>query len=248
MINFEKPEPTVSVFLFLFNIFMNIYLLAGLGFDKRTFQRLKLDDRFELHHLDWIDPANANEPIEAYAARMLEQQILPEHRTADIVFIGHSFGGVMCQELAQLVEKPRLIITISSIRSHSEKPFMMRWFYWMPVFWLVSKYLTWITMPLWAWMYGFISAESRRLLWYMVRRFSRQYLSWAARTISKWRPKKAIEGLRIVSIHGSRDLMFPAHLQAAPKRILKGGNHFMVYHRADEVSALINEELKALGD
>ncbi len=225
---------------------MNIYLLAGLGFDKRTFQHLRLDDRFELHHLDWIDPASSNETIEAYAARMLEQQILPEHRTTDIVFIGHSFGGVMCQELAQLVEKPRLIITISSIRSQSEKPFLMRWFYWMPVFWLVSKFLTWITIPSWAWMYGFITVESRRLLWQMIRRFSNRYLNWATRNISKWKPKKQLEGLLIVSIHGSRDLMFPAHLQTEPKKILKGGNHFMVYHRADEVSALINEELGLL--
>ena len=225
---------------------MKIYLLAGLGFDKRTFQHLKLDERFELHQLDWINPAHANEPIEAYAARMLQEQILPEHRNDDLVFIGHSFGGVMCQELARLVEKPRLVITLSSIRSHSEKPFMMRWFYWMPVFWLVSKYLTWLTLPFWGWMYGFITTKSRRLLWQMVRRFSYAYLNWATKTISHWRPKKAIDGLRIVSIHGSSDLMFPAHLQAEPKRILKGGNHFMVYHRAAEVSAMINEELKAL--
>jgi len=225
---------------------MKIYLLAGLGFDKRTFQHLKLDEGFELHQLDWINPAHANEPIEAYAARMFQEQILPEHRNDDLVFIGHSFGGVMCQELARLVEKPRLVITLSSIRSHSEKPFMMRWFYWMPVFWLVSKYLTWLTLPFWGWMYGFITTESRRLLWQMVRRFSYAYLNWATKTISYWRPKKAIDGLRIVSIHGSRDLMFPAHLQAEPKRILKGGNHFMVYHRAAEVSAMINEELKAL--
>jgi pimeloyl-ACP methyl ester carboxylesterase len=225
---------------------MKIYLLAGLGFDKRTFQQLKLDERFEIYHLDWIDPAYANEPIEDYASRMLQEQILPEHRNDEIVFIGHSFGGVMCQELARHIEKPRLIITLSSIRSHREKPFLMRWFYWMPVFWLVSKYLTWLTLPFWGWMYGFITTESRRLLWQMVRRFSYAYLNWAAKTISKWRPKKAIDGLRTVSIHGSRDLMFPAHLQAEPKRILKGGNHFMVYHRAAEVSAMINEELKSL--
>jgi pimeloyl-ACP methyl ester carboxylesterase len=225
---------------------MIIYMLAGLGFDKRTFQHLNLDKNFEIHHLDWIEPAFANEPIEAYAARMLDQQILPEHRSAEIIFIGHSFGGVMCQELARLVEKPSLVIIISSIRSHSEKPFLMRWFYWMPVFWLLSSFLTWLTVPLWGWLFGYLSVESRRLLCKMVSRFSSRYLSWAARSISKWKPKKAIEGLRVLSLHGSIDLMFPAHLQAQPKKILKGGNHFMVYHRAGELSALINEELNAL--
>jgi hypothetical protein len=118
----------------------------------------------------------------------------------------------------------------------------------MPVFWLVSKYLTWLTLPFWGWMFGFITTESRRLVWKMASSFSDRYLVWGARTISKWRPKKAIEGLRLVSIHGSRDLMFPAHLQGEPKRILKGGNHFMVYHRAEEVSTMINETLKSLVD
>jgi len=225
---------------------MIIYMLAGLGFDKRAFQRLKLDEDFEIHHLDWIDPAYANEPIEAYAARMLEQQILPEHRKEEIIFIGHSFGGVMCQELAALVQKPRLVICLSSIRSHREKPFLLRWFYWVPVFWLLSKIVTWLTVPFWGWLYGFITFESRRLLWQMVKRFSNSYLSWGAMTIAKWKPKKSNEGLRVLSIHGSRDLMFPAYLKAQPKKILKGGNHFMVYHRADDVSAIINEELRSI--
>ena len=225
---------------------MNLYILAGLGFDKRTFKHLKLDERFEIHYLDWIDPVNANEPIEDYAARMLKEQILPEHRSSDIVLIGHSFGGVICQELARLLEKPKLVITISSIRSHSEKPFLMRWFYWLPVFWVLSRFTTWLTVPIWGWFYGYVTVESRRLLYQMVSRFSYLYLGWAARTISKWKAKEPIDELRVLSIHGSRDLMFPAHLQAEPKRILKGGNHFMVYHRAAEVSAIINEELKSL--
>jgi pimeloyl-ACP methyl ester carboxylesterase len=226
---------------------MIVYMLAGLGFDSRTFQNLKLDERVEVNHLDWIDPAGPFESIESYAARMLEQ-IAPEHRKEELVFIGHSFGAVMSQELARLVEKPRLVIVISSIKSHLEKPFLMKLFFWMPIFWLVSKFLTWLTMPFWAFLFGFKNRESRKLLWQMVKRFSNRYYRWATRTVSWWRPKKPIEGLKIVSIHGSRDLMFPAYLLTEPKKIVKGGNHFMPYHEAEQVSELINEELRELLD
>ncbi len=219
-------------------------MLAGLGFDKRTFELLKLNDKAEIHYLDWIDPLEPHEKIESYARRMFESQVLTEHRDKKLVFIGHSFGGVMSQELARFAPRTQLVIALSSIKSHSEKPFLMRWFYWVPIFWLLSKFLTWLTVPFWGWLYGYKTRESRQLLCKMVNRFSNRYNQWAARTISRWRPKQPIEGLRIVSIHGSRDLMFPAQLVSKPKKILKGGNHFMVYHNANEVSRLINEELQ----
>jgi pimeloyl-ACP methyl ester carboxylesterase len=222
---------------------MIVYMLAGLGFDKRTFQHLKLDERAEIYHLDWIDPTGPFEPIESYAARMLEQQIAPEHRDKALIFIGHSFGGVMSQELARLVKNPKLVIALSSIKSHGEKPFLMRWFYWIPIFWILSKFLTWLTVSIWGWFYGYKTRESRRLLWQMVSRFSNRYHRWAARTISHWRPKEPITGLKILSIHGSSDLMFPAHLLSEPKKILKGGNHFMAYHEPEPVSEMINEVL-----
>ena len=65
-----------------------IYLLGGLGADKKVFNFLDLRD-YKLIHIGWNEPM-MNEPIESYARRLLEQ--IP---AAKPTLIGVSFGGMM---------------------------------------------------------------------------------------------------------------------------------------------------------
>jgi hypothetical protein len=46
-----------------------IYLLSGLGADKRVFEFLDLSD-FKVNHVDWVEPMD-KESIESYAQRLL---------------------------------------------------------------------------------------------------------------------------------------------------------------------------------
>jgi pimeloyl-ACP methyl ester carboxylesterase len=224
---------------------LTIYLLAGLGFDKRAFQNLQIADAV-ISHLDWMEPL-PYEKIEAYAARMIETQIAAEHRAQEIIFIGHSFGGVLSQEMALQLPKTKLVILISSIKSHREKPFWMRYFYWLPVYWLIAKWMIRLTAPIWSPWYGYKTKTARKLLVDMAMRFSNRYHRWATRTIAWWRAKSKAEleskTLRVVSIHGTKDLMFPFKNIAPIKYPVEGGNHFMCYHEATEVSKLIKQEL-----
>lgn len=222
---------------------MIIYMLAGLAFDQRSFQNLQISPDAEIFHLDWIDPL-PKEKIADYAGRIIETQIAPEHREREIIFIGHSFGGVLSQEMALQLPKTRLVILISSIKSHSEKPVWMRLLFWLPVYWMIVKSLIRLTAPIWSAWYGYTTPTSRRLLIDMTMRFSNRYHRWATRTISWWRAKPKPEPLRIVSIHGTRDRMFPFRNVTQPKHVVKGGNHFMVYHNAEEVSQLVALELE----
>ncbi|MCW5912299.1 MAG: hypothetical protein KIT62_14610 [Cyclobacteriaceae bacterium] len=50
---------------------MKIYLLSGLGADRRIFDSLDLS-AFDVQHIEWIRPT-INETIESYAARLLSQ-------------------------------------------------------------------------------------------------------------------------------------------------------------------------------
>lgn len=216
-------------------------MLAGLGFDQRAFQNLKITDA-EVYQLDWMDPL-PYEKIEAYAARMIETQITAEHRAKEIVFIGHSFGGVLSQEMALQLPKTKLVLLISSIKSHSEKPFWMRFFYWLPIYWLIAKWIIRLTAPIWSPWYGYKTKTARKLLVEMAMRFSNRYHRWATRTIAWWQAKPRAKTLRIVSIHGTKDLMFPFKNISPIKHPVEGGNHFMCYHEAAEVSQLIQVEL-----
>ena len=221
-------------------------MLAGLGFDKRSFQNLTFPEGAEIHHLDWIDPLHHFESVPGYAKRMLELQVLPEHRNKEIIFIGHSFGGVLLQEIALLLEKPKIVLLISSIKSHAEKPVWMRLLYWFPVYWLHSKFFIKITYLIWSPWYGFKTADSRKLFWEMVSRFSNKYHRWATRAISFWRPQKKSKNYAVMCIHGTKDLMFPFKNIVEPKEVIQGGNHFMVYHEAAEISIIIEKYISGI--
>jgi hypothetical protein len=62
-----------------------VYILSGLGADKRVFDFLKLDD-VELIHMEWIRP-EMSESIEAYVKRICKQIV-----TDKPTLIGVSFG------------------------------------------------------------------------------------------------------------------------------------------------------------
>jgi pimeloyl-ACP methyl ester carboxylesterase len=225
---------------------MIVYLMAGLGFDKRSFQNLTFPEDTEVFHLDWIDPKHHFEPLSQYAERIFELQVSAEHKKNEIILIGHSFGGVLMQEIAQFSKNIRLVILVSSIKSHKEKPLWMRLLYRFPVYWLLSKFLIRISYPIWSPWYGFKSKVSRKLLWDMVSRFSNKYHRWATRTISYWRPQKGIRNYQLLRIHGTKDFMFPLKNITEAVEKIKGGNHFMVFHEADAVSAVIKKIINTM--
>jgi surfactin synthase thioesterase subunit len=73
-----------------------IYLISGLGADRRVFKKLVFPTDFELIYLDWITPEPA-ESLEAYAARLA----LNIDTSAPFYLIGLSFGGMLATEIAK---------------------------------------------------------------------------------------------------------------------------------------------------
>ena len=52
-----------------------VYLLAGLGFDRRIFDNLKLDN-IDHHFLEWIEP-HSDESFEQYVYRLKDLLAIP---------------------------------------------------------------------------------------------------------------------------------------------------------------------------
>src|SRR5690606_32243200 len=95
-----------------------IYLLSGLGADKRVFDFVDFSG-FNVNHVDWITPTD-NESIESYANRLLGQ--IKTHRPT---LIGVSFGGIMTVEIAKKIETEKIIL-ISSAKTRFDIPFYFR--------------------------------------------------------------------------------------------------------------------------
>jgi pimeloyl-ACP methyl ester carboxylesterase len=96
-----------------------IYIISGLGADRRAFSKLVFPPEISVIHLDWIPPA-ANESLINYARRLGERI----DQTAPYYLIGLSFGGMLATEITRIMN-PIHTFLISSIATYKELP----WYY-----------------------------------------------------------------------------------------------------------------------
>jgi pimeloyl-ACP methyl ester carboxylesterase len=218
---------------------MKIYFIPGLGFDSRIFQNLKLVG-IDVEYIDWIDPISSNENISDYAAR-LSINIKPQ--SEGTVLIGHSLGGVLSQEIAQ-IKKIDKIILISSIKSRKELPFHLKIVAPLRLHHLFIKKICIKTVKYWGKKHGYESNSEQDLFKSMVAKNTNKYLQWALKTLSKWQSPNLPKETTIFQIHGSDDKMFPLKLIDKPNVVIENGSHVMLLKPYREINEIILEEIK----
>ena len=207
-----------------------LYLLSGLGADKRVFDFLDLHG-FKLIHIDWIKPLE-DEKIESYAHRLLLQI-----KTSRPTMIGVSFGGIIAIEIAKQIEINKLIL-ISSVKTKADIPFRYRLAgnLWM------NKL---IPAPLYRkanfvvyWLFGIRKKTEKELLKTIMDDADNDFVDWATNEIVTWENEKQVPNM--VTIHGTADRIFP--FKEADHKVEHGG-HLMVVSKADEVSRILRSIL-----
>lgn len=207
-----------------------LYLLSGLGADKRVFDFLDLHG-FKLIHIDWIKPLE-DEKIESYAHRLLLQI-----KTSRPTMIGVSFGGIIAIEIAKQIEINKLIL-ISSVKTKADIPFRYRLAgnLWM------NKL---IPAPLYRkanfvvyWLFGIRKKKEKELLKTIMDDADNDFVDWATNEIVTWENEKQVPN--VVTIHGTADRIFP--FKEADHKVEHGG-HLMVVSKADEVSRILRSIL-----
>lgn len=213
-----------------------IYTLPGLGYTKALYSNLELP-ACSLIHLDWIEP-HPGESLSSYAERLFAN--LP-FGAEKISLIGHSFGGILCQEIAKIQPIDRIVL-LSSIVSRKENSPLFRALAPLGLHKRVNKKLILGSFPLWAAQHGFVSAEEKDLFRSMVSSFSDAYFSWALWHLSRW-DEGGNEMGRVVRIHGDNDKTFSISRCGKIDYQVEGGSHIMVYKQPQKINELI---LKAL--
>ncbi|MGL1889097.1 MAG: alpha/beta hydrolase [Reichenbachiella sp.] len=216
---------------------LKLYCIPGLGLNSHIFDKLDLDG-YDVNFIEWIEP-EIGESICNYAKRISEG--LGELNT-EIILIGHSFGGVLAQEISNYIEV-KLIFLISSIKSPQEIPLSLRLLARFRLHKFVSRSSILLTFPLWAYINGYVSRTLKLIFKKSITALSSKYLQWSLKEISNW------EGIRnrstpIIQIHGNSDLTFPIKMISNPSNIIKKGDHLMVYRRAQEIKSIIEEKIK----
>lgn len=207
-----------------------VYLIPGLGADRRVFQYLNLSEH-SISHISWIEPL-PNESIEQYAGRLTEQIKSP-----DPILVGVSFGGMIAVEIAKQI-KTNKIILISSARTQHEIPLHFKLLGRTGIQNILPA--SWWKRPnqLLYYFFGIQTVQERALLSEILRDTDSRFLKWALHQIVHWKNELVPENA--VLIHGSADRLFP---NSQADVTIPGGGHFMIVNRAAEISTQLKQIL-----
>lgn len=197
--------------------------MPGLAASSTIFENIQLpEDQFEMFFLEWFLP-NEKEEIEQYALRMT-QKIKHENP----VLIGVSFGGVLVQEMAKIIQTNKVII-ISSVKSNKEFPSRFKIARNTKAYKLIPTQLLADIEKLVKYAFGDNIVAKRLKLYekYLSVR-DKNYLDWAIETILCWKQKEINEN--VIHIHGDADEVFPIkHIKKCI--VVKGGTHIMILNK-----------------
>jgi len=202
----------------------HIYCIPGLGYDRRIFQHLDLND-YTTIFLDWIDP-RPNENISTYAHRFFKDYADSDH---EMIIIGHSFGGMMAQEIAARFNIKGIIL-LSSIRSREEMPISFKLVRSFRLHGLFTKQIALNTVSLWGKDHGFYSADDIQLFKSMVSNYSNAYLQWALKSLAQWQGVALTKNTQIVQIHGTADKTFPIRYINSADITIPDGTHIFMFN------------------
>lgn len=207
-----------------------IYLLSGLGADKRVFGYIDFSG-FKTNHIDWIDPID-NESIESYSKRILRQ--IPTTRP---ILIGVSFGGIMAVEIAKQIEAEKIIL-ISSAKTKYDIPFYFRLVGQLGLNRIIPAKIFKTVNSLTHWFFGTKTTKEKELLTKIIKDTDTKFLKWAIDKIVNWGNTTPITNMTLV--HGTNDKILP--LRNADFKVEKGG-HLMILNKGEEIGELIRKTL-----
>ena len=213
---------------------VQVYCMPGMAANSAIFEYVRLDSKqFQFHYLEWKLPIK-EESLESYAKRMCL-----EIKHKNPVLMGVSFGGILVQEMAKLIEVKKVIL-ISSVKTKDELPKKMMFAKYTKAHKLLPTGLV-NNMELLT-KYAFGETVTKRLDLYnkylSVR--DKHYIDWCIDKLVGWEQATTMENL--VHIHGDMDNVFPVKNIKDPITVGKG-THAMIIHRHkwfnDHLSAII---------
>ena len=209
-----------------------IYIISGLGADKRMFQNFSFEG-YNVIHIDWILPLE-NETLQNYALRISENI-----KDENAILIGLSFGGILSVEISK-IKKFKKVFLLSSAKTKFEIPFYYRFLGKLNLLKIIPNsilkrvnYLTYL-------VFGAKTNFEKNLLKDIIKNTDKHFLKWALHQIMNWKNENYSEN--IVHIQGDSDLILP-HNFIKYDYLIKDGTHFMTLNQSKEIETIIIENL-----
>ena len=214
---------------------MKLYGISGLGADKRVFEYLTLD--CTLIPIEWIEPLK-NETIENYSIRFSKSI----NREEDFGIMGVSFGGLIAVEISKRLN-PKLTILISSAETKKELRTIYRIIGKTRLLKIIPQFLFDPPRIIANWVFG---AKKKKLLNQFLDDTDLKFAKWAVNELTNWKNNEKLSN-PILKIGGTNDKLIPP-LKDNNQRLIDKGEHFMIVDKADEISRIINNEIRKRTD
>jgi pimeloyl-ACP methyl ester carboxylesterase len=213
---------------------MDLYLIPGLGADRRLFGGLQLTGH-RVHYLEW-PVMQAGSTLQDYACALAAEV----DATVPHALVGVSMGGMVAAELARST-RPKRTIIISSWKGPQEMPPPIRLLRGTHPERLLTPAFVRTSLALMRWQMGVETEADRALFDAFLAATPLDQLRVQIAAVMEWEgPPAPVEGL--VHIHGSADRLMPIWFVKDVIRV-EGGGHFMVCDRAGEVARLVLQAL-----
>ena len=214
---------------------MDIYLIPGLGADKRMYaHQLKvLPEAKVLEHLAPVKGQSLTE-----YARRVATHIDTTHPFA---LVGTSLGGIVSMELSRII-KPEKIVLIASVKNRLELPLFIRSMRVFNLHKLISgnRFKSFNSLMV-------KRLDSRgdspvaKVIMQMTEDCSAEFIEWAVNAIVNWHPPTDYRS-DIIHIHGTNDQLFP--IQKIRNVIpIKNGSHVMNMTMSQQVNKALLQAL-----
>ncbi|HOX83496.1 MAG TPA: alpha/beta hydrolase, partial [Chryseolinea sp.] len=177
----------------------NLYLLSGLGADKRVFNFLDFGNH-NIHHIVWIRPLE-NESLSEYAKRLCNEISCPYP-----ILIGVSFGGIVAMEMGKFIKTEKIIL-ISSARTRKDIPLRFKLTGKLKLHKTIPPSFKVRNNPVQSWLFGVKTTSEKELLTSILLDTDPYFLRWAIDKLVCWKNEDLLENVK--QIHGTKDKILP---------------------------------------
>jgi pimeloyl-ACP methyl ester carboxylesterase len=220
-----------------------LVLFPGVGADARLFEPLRRGlPGVRVEVPPWIEAASIDETVESYSRRMAA--LIEPARPGERLFLGGvSFGAIVALEVARHLHGTRAVFMMGGCRdTRAVAPFfrfacgLTRWVP-SPVVRMILK-----GSPAALVLFESLSWEHMRLYERMINEGSASQIRWAAGAMPAYRSRRDPPGVRVVLIHGQRDLIIPPK-NVKPDYVIGGAKHLVSLTRPTLVNACLLREM-----
>lgn len=210
-----------------------IYRIPGMGADKRLFSEIAPIEGYEFVDLEWTSYPKIKS-LKDYAVEVSKKIDISK----PFSLLGVSMGGMVCSELADIVN-PEKIVIISSAKTSNELPSQIKRLKFIGITRLLNaerlRYLVGNSSR----FFGAMNIEQRKVFYEMAENINIDFIVWSIKAVLNWDKKSASS--KIIHLHGNNDIVLPIS-NITPTHLIEKGDHMMIWNKSD----LINRKLKEI--